>query len=525
MARPVGELSADGRRRWDGERWVDQPRPAGDRWGDRVAAAVTDMRVARPATWAVLAVVAVGGVLTDLTLHASDVGLAAALLLVATCAGLALSRRVVNRHGLVALGLAAALSVFLAVRQSAWLLVPDVIVALGLVVVACGLASEGSLFDLSFARAQAHATRVLLHLLVGAWFVATPLRAATGAIVGEGRAVAAAAARGLLLAIPVALLLGWLLAQADAVFASFFDMRSDPLDWIGHAFLFALGAAAAAGLARAASAVPMGALPRAAWRLGGIETLVVLVALDLVFATFTVAQVVAATGAGAAAIRSQGLTYAEYARSGFFQLLWVAGLTLVLLLVLRTFVDLGNPVGRRAFLVAAELAIVFTLLIVAVAFQRLSLYVSVYGLSMLRLYCMVFAGWIALVYVALGVSLLRAGERRQWFPAAMVVPGIAGLLALNVASPEAMVARYNLAATQQTQRFDPDYLVTLSADAVPALAEGLPAMAPDAYSTVRDRVCGGPDFRAPDWAALNWSDVAADAARQRACQPISSSSG
>ena len=110
MARPVGELSADG-----------QPRPAGDGWDDRVAAAVTDMRVGRPATWAVLAMVAAVGVLTDLAFHASDVGLAAALLLVVTCAGLALSRRVVNRHGLVALGLAAALSVFLGVRPGAGL--------------------------------------------------------------------------------------------------------------------------------------------------------------------------------------------------------------------------------------------------------------------------------------------------------------------------------------------------------------------------------------------------------------------
>jgi two-component system sensor histidine kinase BaeS len=273
----------------------------------------------------------------------------------------------------------------------------------------------------------------------------------------------------------------------------------------------------AVGLARAASAVPMGPLPRAAWRLGGIETLVVLIALDLVFATFTVAQVVAATGAGAAVIRSQNLTYAEYAHSGFFQLLWVAGLTLVLLLVLRSFVDLGDGVIRRAFLVAAELAIVFTLLIVAVAFQRLSLYVSVYGLSMLRLYSLVFAGWIALVYLALGVSLLGAGGRRQWFPGAMALAGIAGLLALNVASPEAIVARYNLAATQQTQRFDPDYLVTLSVDAIPALAEAMPAMAPAARATVYERVCRGPASRAPDWAALNWSDVAADAARRRVC--------
>src|SRR5262249_38769752 len=258
---------------------------------------------------------------------------------------------------------------------------------------------------------------------------------------GERGAEGVGALGGALLATRVVLLLGWLLIQADAVFAPFFSLRTDPLDWSGHAILFAVGALAAAGLVRAASAEPMEALPRVQWRLGGIESLVVLVALDLMFAAFTAAQVLAATRAGAAAIQARGLTYAEYARSGFFQLLWAAGITLALLLALRTFVDRSRPIGRRAFVVAAELAILFTLLIVAVAFQRLSLYVSVYGLSMLRLYCLVFAGWIALVYVALGVSLLGAGRPRQWFPAAMVLIGFAGLLALNVARPEAVVAR------------------------------------------------------------------------------------
>jgi Domain of unknown function (DUF4173) len=99
----------------------------------------------------------------------------------------------------------------------------------------------------------------------------------------------------------------------------------------------------------------------------------------------------------------------------------------------------------------------------------------------------------------------------------MVLSGIAGLLALNVAKPEALVARYNLTTAQQTQRFDPDYLVTLSADAMPALAEALPELDAGARNTVRDRLCGGPSFTAPDWTGLNWSDVAADAARARAC--------
>src|ERR1041385_2024692 len=187
-ARQGGALSPDGHGRWAGERWVDQPLPVSLGWGDSVVAAVIDLRTARPATWAVLAVAAVVGVLTDLAFRASDVGLAAALLLVAICAGLVASRRGVNRHGVVALGLAALLAAFLAVRESAWLLVPGVVVALGLVLLACGLATEGSLLDLSFARAQALGIRVMLHLPVGSWHVVPPLRTAISMISGGGRA-------------------------------------------------------------------------------------------------------------------------------------------------------------------------------------------------------------------------------------------------------------------------------------------------------------------------------------------------
>jgi hypothetical protein len=88
------------------ERSVGLPQSAGDGWADRVAAATTDLRVGRPAMWAVLAMTAVAGVLTDLALRASDVGLASTILLVATCSGLVLTRRVVNRHAVAALGLA-----------------------------------------------------------------------------------------------------------------------------------------------------------------------------------------------------------------------------------------------------------------------------------------------------------------------------------------------------------------------------------------------------------------------------------
>jgi len=66
------------------------------------------------------------------------------------------------------------------------------------------------------------------------------------------------------------------------------------------------------------------------------------------------------------------------------------------------------------------------------------------------------------------------------------------LLALNVVNPEALVARYNLTATQQTQPFDPDDVVNPSADAVPVIAEAPPEMDAGAHKPVQERLCGDP---------------------------------
>src|SRR5260370_33685068 len=107
--------------------------------------------------------------------------------------------------------------------------------------------------------------------------------------------------------------------------------------------------------------------------------------------SFAVAQAIAATGAASETLRAAGTTYADYARSGFFQLLWVAGITAIVLIVFSRITSLTQPSTKRAFLVLGQVGIGLTLLIVFVAFGRLSLYEEAYGFTMLRLYSHIFA--------------------------------------------------------------------------------------------------------------------------------------
>ena len=202
------------------------------------------------------------------------------------------------------------------------------------------------------------------------------------------------------------------------MFADFFSFL-EPETLVEHATLLILGAWGMAGLLRVASAAPPPRLGPTGWRLGQLEVTIVLGSLIALFGTFAVAQVVDLSKGGRHVIETAGLTYAEYARTGFFQLLAVAALTLVVLLGLRVLADLDDQRARWRFLVLATTAVALTLVIVGVALSRLSLYEHAFGLTMLRLYSQVFALWIGTAFVMLAVDLavsVRRGGGRSRLP-------------------------------------------------------------------------------------------------------------
>jgi hypothetical protein len=512
------QLSPDRRWRWDGAKWqrvrADQSRAT---WIARFRLSVFDLRWERSADWRVFAAAAVVAAATDTVLQAPQLGLAATLLVVIIGPALWATGRVRGPQAALMLGAAGLLATGFTFRRSPWLVIPDAVAVALLVGGACGMRGAGSLLNLPLAEALVRAARTLVNIAAGASFAVRSTAALVRGLDGDQRARGRAILRGLAFAIPIVTVLGTLLARADPIFASFFEPRSNPGAVAGHLPGLIIGAWLLFGLCRAASTSTTVEVLNVGWRMGRIEALVVLGALDLVFGAFTVAQVVAATGGGRDAIRAHGLTYADYAHSGFFELLWVAGITLVLLLVLRSVVDQAAPMARRSFLIFAELAIVFTLVIVGVAFQRLSLYEGVYGFTMLRLYCQLFSAWIALSYIALAVTLTLVGRRRHWFAATMAGTALIGLLLLNVVNPEALITRLNLAEAHQTNRLDTAYLSSLSDDAVPQLVTALPGLDGTDAVTVRNRLCSARDTDA-GWSGLNLSAQDARAATRSACR-------
>ena len=461
----------------------------------------------RPADRRVLVAAAAAAALTDLAVRSGVRGLAGSVLVVAVVAGLLATGRLDNPQARALAAAAAVFGVFLTLRASQWLLPLDVVACAGLLVLAASLAGDGSVLDLPFPDLAVRAGHALAHGLAAPAYLAAP---------AAGRRPSALL-RGIALAVPLLAVLGLLLASADAVFAGFFDWWS-PVTLLAHAALVAVGAWGMGGLLRLSSADPPPPTPpllRA--KVGAVEATVVLGSLVALFIAFAAAQLVALAGGADHVLRTAGLTYAEYARSGFFQLLAVAAITLVALLGLRGATAPGTEAERRRLTVLAEAVVALTLVIVGVALRRLALYEHAFGLTMLRLYSSCFAAWIGVVMVLVACAIAGAGRRRAWLAAAAAGTGLTLLLSLNVVNPEAVVARHNLARATSTQRVDPGYLGALSDDAVPALVAGLDRLPEPARSQVLAAVCGGDEPPFSGWWATNTARRRAVEARRRVC--------
>ena len=320
-------------------------------------------------------------------------------------------------------------------------------------------------------------------------------------------------ARGLAIAVPLLLVFGALFVAADAVFEEL--ARGLAPDDVGtpvaHAVVIAAGAWLTIGLLRrllrpADEPAPFEG-PRPGRGLGALEIGVALALLDLLFLLFVLVQLRYLFGGDARVEAETGLTYAEYARQGFFELVVVAALVLPVLLVADWALRRERPRHAVVFRVLAGVLVALLLVVMASALQRMRLYQRAYGLTELRVYATGFMLWLAVVVGWTSATVLRG--RRERFAFGALVSGFAAILAMNALNPDALIARTNVERASTGAEIDLRYLEGLSDDAVPTLVAALPEL----DETVRRRLAANLLARRSDddWRTWNWSRAHADA--------------
>jgi len=267
-----------------------------------------------------------------------------------------------------------------------------------------------------------------------------------------------------------------LLSGADATFAHLMASMIPDLDagtsfrWILTFVVAGFGVVGACYLL--ASPPPIAdedmARRRLAHRVEWALPLGVLVALFTVFITV---QLVVLFGGDEYMRRTDGLTAADYARGGFWQLCVVTVLTLALVGAALRWAPNSTKADRvwqRALLGALS---GLSLVLVVSALSRMWTYQQAYGFTVLRLLVEMCEIWLGTVFVMVLLSLVRL--RPAWLPRATVGAAAAALLALVMLDPEQFIADRNIDRAEQGKPLDVGYLSGFSADVVPA-AERLP---------------------------------------------------
>ncbi|HET7030660.1 MAG TPA: DUF4173 domain-containing protein [Candidatus Limnocylindrales bacterium] len=413
---------------------------------------------------------------------------------------------------------ALAVSAGIAVRADPTLVLVDAFVA-------CGLlgASMAALAGLRVTRRSALAITELGLLVLG-WAGVGILRVTTAlrrlAPPGEvGRAESLPARlpawfvpvlRGVLIAVPILVVFTSLFAAADAAFSRIvgtlfaweLDLGELPIR-AAVAFLIAWAVAGLLAVATGAAIDDDGAgmIPRSeaspgpqslgaaaagvpavdrgltALRLGAIEAATILVAVDALFAVFVVIQIAYLFG-GLDTLAATGLPYAQYARSGFFELVRVAFLAGMLLAAIH-----AVAARRTSLLVGAGVVLaVLTAVVLASALLRLRIYQDAYGWTELRFYVLASIVWLAIGIGLTIVLLLR--DRMRWLVHGLAMAAVIVLLGINVVGPSRVIAEQNVARVLDPSLVPADgrsgldvpYAAELGDDAIPALIRALPAV-------------------------------------------------
>jgi len=417
--------------------------------------------VARADRRIVLAAVA-GGACFDLAARNGIASVAATAWIAVIAAGLLLSRRVRGLAGRLMVGAAPLFGLLLTLRASPWVVVPTTLAVALVLLLGVSHGADSSGLNDTFAELGTRIWLVLGHLAL-----APDMLRPTAEPQSRGKASrrAVAITRGFVLGVPVVLVVGLLLAWADPIFRSWFDLTAV----LRHLIFAAIGAWVVIGLSRAASARQPSPRLRSAPTLGTVEAVFILGGLCGLYLAFVAAQFVALSDGGHHVLVTHGLTYAQYARSGFFQLLACAAITLFVLLAVRACARPDHP----AIASLSGLTVALTVGVVVVAIRRLQLYEAAFGLTMLRLACLVAAGWIGAVFLLLGASIPRRGLPRRHYAPVVVISGLVLIGLWGIANPASIVARTNVHRAVEGHRFDLSQVAVLGPDAVPALVAGL----------------------------------------------------
>jgi len=167
-----------------------------------------------------------------------------------------------------------------------------------------------------------------------------------------------------------------------------------------------------------------------------------------------------------------GLNYADYARRGFFELIFLSVLNIVLILTVTYLLKDKIYCEKTKWAVFTKFMLVYLCILTGIllvsSYYRMSLYDGAYGFTRLRIIVYLF-----LIFEAVGLAATLIYIMKHSFNilAVYTAVAVAFYLTLNLVKIDDIIAKRNIDMyfAGQTESLDMDYLMTLSSDAAPQI--------------------------------------------------------
>lgn len=331
--------------------------------------------------------------------------------------------------------------------------------------------------------------------------------------------------RGLLFALPILWFLSILLSSADAYFSkwltdSFQFLKIENLsEYLFRAFYivvftYIIAAVYLVALIKSRKEQLIG--EKKPWLkplIGFGEAVTILISVNLLFMAFVFVQFRYFFGGLANIVDNPtGLTYADYARRGFAEMVVVAVVSLLLFIALSTIGKRQKDPQQKWFSGLGIWLFALVAVILVSAYERLLLYEGAYGFSRLRTYSHVFMIWLGVLLLV--VVILEVLRRQRAFAVAVLLVAFGFAASLALLNVDGFITRANIQRAELGYEFDVSYLASLSEDAVPALLDEYGQLDLAAQPDLADQVAAALACHAAmhenysidlPWQSWNWS--------------------
>ena len=285
--------------------------------------------------------------------------------------------------------------------------------------------------------------------------------------------------RGIIISFPILALLIWLLASADIVFQKYLDkllvININPeivlralIVIVASYFFVGIFAKTFADSKKSENSLIENNQSKF---LGLIESSVVLGAVELLFLVFIIIQFFYLFG-GKIYVWGipEYITYSEYARKGFGELIAVSIISFLLIYGIDKFGKRENIFQKRIFKVLGSILVLELFIIMASAFKRLSLYVDGYGYTFPRLLSFIFLFWLFFIFLIFLYKIFSEQKETHFIFSAFWLT-ILFWAGINILNPDGFMAKKNIERYGQGRQIDVNYLIRLSEDAIPEIME------------------------------------------------------